>query len=206
MRAPEPPPTGRLPAPADAVLTPPSRRVRSSVIAALREGFRRGTRPALRPREIDRVERDFDGFIAARLEQTREIVLPGGRRVPAVPSSLHWLIAGDTFIGELSFRHELNDYLRQSGGHIGYGIRPSWRGLGYGKRILALGIVEARRRGIRRMLVTCHDDNLASARVIEANGGVLQDVVDDIFGGGPLRRYWIDLAPGAGTAAVTPAR
>jgi len=60
---------------------------------------------------------------------------------------------------------------------------------------LALAKVEASGTGLDQLLVTCHDDNPASARVIEANGGVLEDVVDDIFGGGPLRRYWIALSP-----------
>ncbi len=110
-----------------------------------------------------------------------------------VPVSLHWLVVDATFVGELSFRHVLNDYLRLSGGHMGYGIRPSLRGRGFGKRLLALGKEAAARRGLTRLLITCHDDNIASARVIEANGGVLEDIVDDIFGGGPLRRYWIEL-------------
>jgi predicted acetyltransferase len=185
--------TLRLPALRDACLAPPSARWRPSFTAALKEGFRRGNRPPLRSREIARVERDFDAYLATRLAQTGDIILPGGKRVPAVPSSLHWLVAGDVFIGEMSFRHTLNDHLRLSGGHIGYGIRPSLEGRGFGKRLLALGKDEARRLGLERLLVTCHDDNPASARVIEANGGVIEDIVDDIFGGGPLRRYWIEL-------------
>jgi predicted acetyltransferase len=70
-------------------------------------------------------------------------------------------------------------------------------GRGFGTRLLALGKDEARGKGLSALLITCHDDNPASARVIEANGGVLEDIVDDIFGGGPLRRYWIALDPGA---------
>jgi predicted acetyltransferase len=174
-------------------LATPAARWRASFIDALEEGFRRGTRPPARPREIAAIARDFDGHLAERRRQTGDIVLPGGRRVVGVPVSLLWLVVDDLFIGELSLRHRLNDYLRQSGGHVGYGIRPTLTGRGFGKRILELGMAEARRIGVRRMLVTCHDDNPASARVIEANGGVLDDVVDDIFGGGPLRRYWIDL-------------
>jgi predicted acetyltransferase len=185
------------PSPREARLVRPSVRWRDSFLAALEEGFRRGTRPAMRPREVAQVARRFDAHLAERVRQTGEIVLPGGRRVEGVPVSLHWLVAGETFIGELSFRHRLNDYLRLSGGHVGYGVRPSLMGRGFGTRLLALAKVEARRHGLDRLLVTCHDDNPASARVIEANGGILEDVVDDIFGGGPLRRYWIRLAPGA---------
>ncbi|MFP4126712.1 MAG: GNAT family N-acetyltransferase [Alphaproteobacteria bacterium] len=185
-----PPPT-----PAQTRLVAPSARWRDSYIAALEEGFRRGARPAMRPREIAEVRRAFDRHLAERMRQTGEIILPGGRRVEGVPVSLFWLVAGDAFIGEMSFRHHLNDYLRLSGGHVGYGVRPSLMGRGFGKRLLALAKAEARARGLAHLLVTCHDDNHASARVIEANGGELEDVIDDIFGGGPLRRYWIALGP-----------
>ncbi len=154
----------------------------------------------MRPREITRVARHFEDHLAERMRQTGEIVLPGGRRVQGVPVSLFWLVAGDVFVGELSFRHHLNDYLRLSGGHMGYGVRPRLMDRGFGKRMLALGKLEARRCGLDRLLITCHDDNPASARVIEANGGVLEDVVDDIFGGGPLRRYWIELDETAGVS------
>jgi predicted acetyltransferase len=183
------------PRPFEARLVPPSPRWRDSFIAALEEGFRRGSRSAMRPREIARVRRGFDRHLNERTRQTGEIILPGGRRVEGVPVSLFWLVAGEVFIGEMSFRHRLNDYLRLSGGHVGYGVRPGLMGQGFGKRLLALGKEEARATGLANLLVTCHDDNPASARVIEANGGVLEDVVDDIFGGGPLRRYWIALAP-----------
>lgn len=181
------------PRPHEARLVAPSPRWRESFLAALEEGFRRGSRPAIRPREIAKIRRDFDAHLAERTRQTGEIVLPGGRRLEGVPVSLHWLVAGEVFIGELSFRHRLNDYLRLSGGHVGYGVRPSLWGRGFGTRLLALGIEEARARALSRLLVTCHADNPASARVIEANGGVLEDVVDDIFGGGALKRYWIRL-------------
>ena len=187
---PTPPPT-----PAQTRLVPPSARWRDSFVAALEEGFRRGSRPAMRPREVAKVRRAFDRHLAERTRQTGEIILPGGRRVEGVPVSLLWLVADDVFIGEMSFRHRLNDYLRLSGGHVGYGVRPSLMGRGFGTRLLALGKEEARAKGLTHLLVTCHDDNPASARVIEANGGVLEDVVDDIFGGGPLRRYWIALSP-----------
>lgn len=182
-----------MPSPDAARLVAPSERWRASFVAALKEGFRRGNRAAMTGREIAAVERDFAGFLADRVRQTGSIVLPSGKRVKSVPFSLHWLVEGEVFVGEMSFRHELNDYLRLSGGHIGYGIRPSLRGRGFGKRLLALGKVRAQAQGLGALLVTCHDDNPASARIIEANGGELEDIVDDIFGGGPLRRYWIRL-------------
>lgn len=64
------------------------------------------------------------------------------------------------------------------------------RGRGYGALLCKLGIEEARRRGIGDILITCDDDNIGSYKIIEANGGVLLDRVDN-GRGVPTRRYWI---------------
>ena len=42
-----------------------------------------------------------------------------------------------------------------------------------------------------RVLLTCDEDNVASALTIERNGGVLEDVRDTDLG--RKRRYWISL-------------
>ena len=81
------------------------------------------------------------------------------------------------FIGRVSIQHTLTDHLKE-GGHIGYYIRPSKRKLGYGKKILELSLVEARELGLRKVLVTCDNDNICSQKIIEANGGILENVVD----------------------------
>ena len=119
--------------------------------------------------------------------------MPTGQIVPKVPFSVFWLVEGDEFIGETHVRHKLNDYLIKEGGNVGYGIRPSRQGQGYGKLILALALDECRRIGLARVLLTCLQDNVASARIIEANGGELENVIAYPAGRGPLRRYWIAL-------------
>ncbi len=86
-------------------------------------------------------------------------------------------------------RHELNDFLLRAGGHVGYSVRPSERGRGRATWALGEILVAAGKRGLNRVLVTCDVDNPASARVIENNGGVLEDVRDTELG--TLRRYWI---------------
>jgi predicted acetyltransferase len=179
--------------PEDAQLVSPDARYAASFLDALREGFRRGSQPTASPARIAAITSAFGTYLDELTEPTGSIRLPGGELVPKVPFSIHWLVAGDVFVGELSLRHELNEVLRQSGGHIGYGIRPSLQGRGFGRRILALGLAEARRLGILRVLVTAHPTNAASCRVIEANAGMLEDTVEDIYGSGPLRRYWIEL-------------
>jgi predicted acetyltransferase len=174
------------------LVTPAMRHARSYV-AALREGFRRGEQEVVSERRARQIEADFTGYLATITDQRGHITLASGERVRKVPFSLHWLCDGEEFIGEASIRHQLNAHLMQEGGHIGYGIRPSRRDRGYGKRILALALVECRRLGIERVLVTCLERNIASAKIIEANGGLLENVIAAPSGHGALRRYWIDL-------------
>jgi predicted acetyltransferase len=176
-----------------ATLVPPAMRHARSYFAALREGFRRGEQEIVSERRVREIEADFEGYLAAITDQRGHITLATGERVRKVPFSLHWLTEGDAFIGEASIRHRLNAHLLQEGGHIGYGIRPSRRGQGYGKRILALALAQCRRLGIERVLVTCLDANIASAKIIEANGGRLENLISAPSGHGPLRRYWIAL-------------
>ena len=104
-----------------------------------------------------------------------------------VASTTRWVVEGDRLVGTVSLRHELNDFLLREGGHIGYAVRPADRGRGVASAALALALDQCRARGIDPVLITCDDDNVASRRVIEKAGGVLEDVVDG------KRRYWVHL-------------
>jgi predicted acetyltransferase len=176
-----------------AELVRPALRHARSYVAALREGFRRGAQDLTSERRIREIEGDFAGYLAAITDRSGRIRLPTGETVPKVPFSVFWLAEGDAFIGEASIRHELNAHLLREGGHVGYGIRPSRQRQGYGRLILALALEECRRLGLERALLTCLQDNVASARIIEANGGMLENVIEAPGGRGPLRRYWIAL-------------
>ena len=105
-----------------------------------------------------------------------------------------WLVDDEKtyFIGEISIRHRLNDALARRGGHIGYGIRYSEWNRGYGTKMLALALEKAKEMHISPVLITCNDDNLASARVMEKNGFVLGDTITVSRDGKDLltRRYW----------------
>ena len=90
-------------------------------------------------------------------------------------------------VGFLNLRLRLNDYLLQEGGHIGYSIRPSQRRKGLAKLQLKLGLAEARKQGLERVLITCDEDNEASRRTILSAGGVYENTIDR------SQRYWIDL-------------
>lgn len=109
-----------------------------------------------------------------------------------VPATLYFLV-DDTnrIIGSLHFRHELNEKLLVDGGHIGYGIRPSEREKGYACYMLGLALRITKEKGYKRVLVTCDQVNMASARTIEKNGGLLENIVD--VDGELTRRYWIEL-------------
>lgn len=100
-----------------------------------------------------------------------------------------FLVAQDEgrIIGRVSIRHRLNDYLLAVGGHIGYAVRPGFRGRGYAGRILESALVEAGALGIESALLTCDADNLASKATIERHGGVR----DATSSRATKLRYWI---------------
>ena len=100
--------------------------------------------------------------------------------------------------------HWLTDALRDWGGHIRYGVRPSERNKGYGTLMLKLALDKARALGIGRVLITCGKDNIASQRVILKNGGVLDSESYSEQAGRVTQRYWIDLEPGAQKRCLRP--
>ena len=81
-------------------------------------------------------------------------------------------------------------------GSIGYAVRVSEQGKGYGKAILRLGLELAKQHGMEKVLLTINDENKASIRVCEELGGIWEDTIEacnDTEGQHLLRRYWIML-------------
>ena len=132
---------------------------------------------------------DFPAYIGAILDGARGVNLPPGR----VPYTTFWLSSGRRLVGRSSIRHRLTPDLAYEGGHIGYDIRPSERRRGYGTLILRLTLEKARGLGLSRVLLTCDTGNVASARIIEKNGGRPQDQAVSRRSGGLITRYWIEL-------------
>jgi len=108
-----------------------------------------------------------------------------------VPSTEFWLIDKNKYIGSIDIRHKLSPALKIRGGHIGYAIRPSAWGKGYGNHLLRLGLKKARTLNLKKVLITCDDHNIPSLKIIEKNGGKLKEKakVEGIL----IRRYWISL-------------
>jgi predicted acetyltransferase len=132
--------------------------------------------------------RDFDEFLSI---VHREPTESDPAKVPA-----HLFFLADSrssrLLGAIQIRHHINHpNLIETGGHIGYGIRPSERRRRYATLMLALAIPEARKIGLSRLLVTCKDANIGSWKAIEANGGVFERAT--VEEGEPARRYWIDI-------------
>lgn len=95
-------------------------------------------------------------------------------------------------LGLIQVRLELVGYLVRFGGNIGYCVRPSERRKGYAKIMLGHALDICWEKGLDRVLITCLEDNVGSARTIEALGGVLEGIVfDDVNYGANLRRYWV---------------
>jgi predicted acetyltransferase len=150
-------------------------------LAAGKDSWREGFEKALA---------DFPAYVRKFADYREGRNLPDGW----VQDSTQWLIDEESVVlGWVSIRHRLTDKLMHRGGHIGYYIRPSARRKGYGTLICRLGLEEARKLGIARVLITCAKDNIGSNRIIQKNGGVLENEVWDEQDKETVCRYWIDL-------------
>lgn len=99
-------------------------------------------------------------------------------------------VSDNKIIGIIDLRHHIeHPILSTWGGHIGYFVRPTERRKGYGKEMLRLNLLNAQKLGIKKVLITCNKDNLASEKTIIANGGIFESLitVDDEI----MKRYWI---------------
>jgi predicted acetyltransferase len=131
-----------------------------------------GTDPAW----LERAATDFDEFVA-------RLAAPARRW--DVPVTQLWYVDVTTYIGTVVIRHELTPALARTGGHIGYHVVPPHRRRGHAHRMLADALVFSAHLGLHRVLITCEENNIASRKVIEANGGQPDGTID-----GELR-FWV---------------
>jgi len=131
------------------------------------------------------------GYIARAIDHGEGKNLPEGY----VRQKTFWLVRDDgRILANSRLRFELTPFLEHEGGHIGYSTRPSERRKGYGTIVCKLTFQRAKSLGFKRILITCDEDNVASARIIEKNGGRYENTVLSRETRKPKRRYWVDLA------------
>lgn len=132
---------------------------------------------------------DFEAFLRVFEDCENGIGLPEG----FVPHVTYWLVVDEEVVGVSNLRLRLTESLLRLGGHIGYGVKPSARRKGFATLMLRETLVKAKEYGIDPCMVTCNKENIASAKTILNNGGVLdsEEYLDEIKE--TIQRYWIKL-------------
>ncbi|HEY2473267.1 MAG TPA: GNAT family N-acetyltransferase [Candidatus Cybelea sp.] len=105
------------------------------------------------------------------------------------PRDPYWIVKDGIVVGELNIRHRLTENLRQIGGHIGYHVHPKYRNQGIATFAVQEAVKLVALLGESEMLITCADDNAASARVVEKCGGVR--IADSTLEGYAKRRRYV---------------
>ncbi len=133
---------------------------------------------------------DFDAYL-----NSLEAAPDEAEKLNLVPDSTYFCLNEDEgrLVGAVNIRHYLNEHLLLDGGHIGDGVRPSARRRGVGTAMVGLVLEKCRELGIMQVLMVCDKDNIASAKTIVKNGGVLENEV--MVDGKIVKRYWIENRP-----------
>lgn len=156
----------------------PSEEHLASYVRALEQGWSPDNlRPEAAREQLERIARDPAGFLAEQVDVEAKgpaVTLPDGSTVPRLPGYHRWMWDGE-FCGVIGFRWQPGTAALPPHclGHIGYSVVPWKRRRGYATRALGLLLPDAGERGLPYVELTTDADNLASQRVIEANGGEL---------------------------------
>jgi Predicted acetyltransferase len=118
------------------------------------------------------VEENFTKLIKDHLDRENGINL----KKDYVPQTTFWILSDGELAGIGKVRHYLNDVLRKESSSIGMGLAPQFRGRGVGTEALKLLIEFARSWGQDKILLTNDEDNWASRKIVEKNGGILEKV------------------------------
>jgi predicted acetyltransferase len=151
--------------------------------------------------DLARIAEDSARFLSEQVDREAKgppLVLPDGSLVPRLPGYSQWMWDGE-FCGTIGFRwqrgtNELPPYCL---GHVGYSVVPWKRGRGYATRALQLLLPRAKEEALSYIELTTDANNIASRRVIEANGGTLIErfYKSAAYGGAESLRFRILLSP-----------
>jgi predicted acetyltransferase len=166
-------------------LVEPAPRYKAAILAAVAEMQASGEWD-ITP---DAFAAQFDAMLCALAIAKDPTTAPPG----VLPYEDFWLMEQDIWIGLLTLRCHINAQFFHAGGHIGYVVRPAKRRCGYGTVLLRLGLDKARERGLQRVLLTCDETNIGSRKIIESNGGQLENAVVVAGQAAQKLRYWISL-------------
>jgi predicted acetyltransferase len=172
-----------------------------SYVAALEKGWSpNNLRPEAAQEELALIHRDPISFLNGLVDRDAKgpaVKLPDGTTVPRLPGYRRWMWDGE-FCGSIGLRwmqgtNALPDYCL---GHIGYAVVPWKSGRGYATQALRALLADVPAEGLNYVEITTSPDNLASQKVIRANGGVLVEefVKTPGLGGTPELRFRITLA------------
>jgi len=161
-------------------------------------------RPQAAAEQLARITEDPVRFLSEQDDREAKgpaIIVPGGRTVPPLPGFVRWMWDGE-FCGTIGFRWQpgTTELPPHCLGHIGYSVVPWKRRRGYATRALRLLLPEARTEGLAYVELVSDADNVASQRVIEANGG---EIVERFhkpaeYGGAASVRFRIPLGKSEG--------
>ncbi len=156
----------------------PAEKYLAGYIHALRQGWSPDNlRPQVAEEHLARITKDPARFLAEQVDREGagpKVILPDGTAVPRLPGYSQWMW-DEEFCGSINLRwqpgtSELPPYCL---GHIGYAVVPWKRQRGYATRALQLILPQAIAEGLSYVEIITDFDNVASQRVIEANGGQL---------------------------------
>ena len=174
----------------------------SAYAHALQQGWSPDNlRPQTALDHLAQIAEDPNRFLSEQVDREAKgppLALPDGSMVPRLPGYSRWMWDGE-FCGSIGFRwqpgtDELPSYCL---GHVGYSVVPWKRRRGYATRALQLLLPQAKAEALSYIELTTDADNVASRRVIEANGGTLIErfYKPAAYGGAESVRFRILLAP-----------
>ena len=131
----------------------------------------------------------IEGWLEELKMKSSEDTIPEG----LVPSTTYLAVReiDNYIVGMIDIRHYLNEFLTQVGGNIGYDVRKSERNKGYAKQMLKLALEKCKDLKMKKVLITCDEDNIASEKVILSANAKLEDIRN--VDGENKKRFWIDL-------------